>query len=80
MIIISQNWDIIIRSSKAAMFFLDEDADGNVYLAVGFGTSDVDGIRIGTYKKMDDAKKALKSLFNALSTEGETGQKTYQVE
>lgn len=78
MIIISQDKDIIINSKNVFSFFVDEDAT-RAYLAASY-SRDTQGVIIGTYKTIKEAKDVLQSLFHVIVSESKTGQTSYQVE
>lgn len=78
MIIISQEKDIIIDSKNVFSFYTNENSE-NAYLAALYG-SDTQGVIIGKYGNIKEAKSALQSLFHVIVSEKTTGQTSYQIE
>ncbi len=82
MIIIGQSGKEILNSSQVSAYYIDESIlgatdDKKVPLCAAILEK---GLVIGWYKDVESAKSALNSIFNVLSSEKITGQKSYQVE
>lgn len=81
MIIIGQSFTELVNSNIVSGFYIDNICGENFIdkFQVCAAMSHA-GIVIGEYGDKESAKVALRNLFNAIASEKETGQTSYQLE